>query len=81
MWYIIKRNHDFDMEVLKWMRAPAKPLSVKPDGAAIREFRAFYRRQVLPGWRFGDPAPTPEPEPEVAPECDESDPTPTTAVS
>lgn len=57
MWRIIKWNYYSDMEVLQWMRAPAKPLSVKPDGPAIREFRAFYRRQILPGWRFGDPAP------------------------
>ncbi|WP_322780086.1 Rieske 2Fe-2S domain-containing protein [Frankia sp. Cas4] len=63
MFFIIKWNYYSDMEVLRWMRAPAKPLSVKPDGAAIREYRAFYRRHILPGWRFGDPTPAGEPTP------------------
>jgi nitrite reductase/ring-hydroxylating ferredoxin subunit len=57
MWFIIRWNYYSDMEVLRWMRLPDKPLSVKPDGAAIREYRSFYRRHIIPGWRFGDPAP------------------------
>ncbi len=58
MFFLVRWNYYSDMEVLKWMRnPPAKPLLVKPDGPAIREFRQFYRRHIIPGWRWGDPAP------------------------
>lgn|GEM_PF-4921733 len=58
MFVLVRWNYYSDMEVLKWMRnPPAKPLLVKPDGPAIRGYRAFYRRHIIPGWRWGDPAP------------------------
>lgn len=53
MWLVVRRNFRIDMEVLRWMRPPAKTLWVKPDGSSVREFRAFYHRNVVPGWRFG----------------------------
>jgi nitrite reductase/ring-hydroxylating ferredoxin subunit len=58
MFFLVRWNYYSDMEVLKWMRnPPAKPLLVKPDGPAIRDFRSFYRRHIIPDWRWGDPAP------------------------
>ncbi len=65
MFHIVKWNYNSDMEVLSWMRALSRPLSVKPEGPAVRQYRAFYRRNIIPGWRWGDPAP-PEAEPLVA---------------
>jgi nitrite reductase/ring-hydroxylating ferredoxin subunit len=53
MWLVVRRNFRIDLEVLRWMRPPDKTLWVKPDGSSVREFRAFYHRNVVPGWRFG----------------------------
>jgi phenylpropionate dioxygenase-like ring-hydroxylating dioxygenase large terminal subunit len=52
MWATIYRNNHKDLQVLKWMRPASKTLWVRPDGSSVREFRAFYRRNILPGWRF-----------------------------
>ncbi len=48
MYIIVRRNSYADLEVLKWMRPPAKTLWVKPDGASVRDFREFYFRNIAP---------------------------------
>ncbi len=57
MWLTVRRNAYADMDVLKWLRMPEKTLWVKPDGPSVREFRSFFNRGIVPGWRFGDPMP------------------------
>lgn len=59
MWEIVRWNYNSDMEVLRWTRTLDRPLSVKAEGPSVREYRAYYRRNIVPGWRFGDPAPSP----------------------
>lgn len=60
MFHIVRWHLHADMDVLRFTRSPVKPLSVKPDGQAVREIRAFYRRNIQPGWRFGAAPPEPE---------------------
>ncbi|WP_131769728.1 Rieske (2Fe-2S) protein [Candidatus Protofrankia californiensis] len=57
MWLTVRRNVYADIDVLRWLRHPEKTLWVKPDGPSVREFRTFFQRRIVPGWRFGDPMP------------------------
>jgi hypothetical protein len=59
MWEIVRWNYSSDMEVLRWTRTLERPLSVKAEGPSVREYRAYYRRNIVPGWRFGDRAQSP----------------------
>ncbi|WP_322754273.1 Rieske (2Fe-2S) protein [Frankia sp. Cas3] len=63
IWRVIAWNVHVDLEVLKWMRRPAKTLWVKPDGSSVREYRNFYNRAIIAGWR-PDHQPDPQPAPD-----------------
>jgi len=46
LWLIIRRNVHVDLDVINWMDPPERDLWVKPDTSSVRDFRAFYRRNM-----------------------------------
>ncbi len=68
LWFVIAWNVHVDLEVLKWMRPPAKTLWVKPDGSSVREYRNFYHRNIVAGWRPGVQPVVDESEPQLEPQ-------------
>lgn len=48
IWRLVRRNHDADFAILRWMRPVAKDLWSAADGPTVRAYRRFYRRNLAP---------------------------------
>ncbi|MFJ8312039.1 MULTISPECIES: Rieske 2Fe-2S domain-containing protein [unclassified Streptomyces] len=48
LWRLVRRNHDADRDILRWMRPVAKDLWSAADGPTVRAYRRFYRRNLPP---------------------------------
>ncbi|WP_149824082.1 Rieske 2Fe-2S domain-containing protein [Streptomyces tailanensis] len=48
IWRLVRRNHDADFAILRWMRPVAKDLWSAADGPTVRAYRRFYHRNLAP---------------------------------
>ena len=46
LWAVIRRNVHADLDVISWMMPNDRPLLVKPDTSSVRDFQAYYRRNI-----------------------------------